>query len=313
MSLSLLALAVNASLSPHPNGPAKRLTELAYVDQVRPLVEASSVQGSDVAQVREKAAALGRNGIRRKMQRVRRDADVELRGVRQLDPPPELAANHSLLVSTMVLRSRATSMMGEALENALANGPAEPTVDALVRAAGDLVAADHIYRTFVELVVVKGARGPLLPASAWVADPSVWERPAVSAFVSALRASTISTPVHDVSILTLTTDPLPVASEAGSAVLPLVKSLRLEIVVANLGNTAEKGVPVVATLTGPAGEVDTAREFVDLAPGQRRAVALGGLRPVMGGPSTLKVVIGPVDGEGGANDNERTMSVVVRG
>jgi hypothetical protein len=311
--LSVVVLLVNAGVSSRTKGPAKRLAGLAYVDEVRPLVEASTLQGADVAQVRNAAAELGRNGIRRKMERVRREAAGELRGVRQIDPPPGLAAPHSLLLATMVLRARATSMMAGALTAALGTGAPEPAVDALVKAAEDLIAADHTYRTFVELAVVDGATGPLLPESRWVSDRTVWERPDVSAFVSALRAAAISTPVHDVGLLTFTTDPKPVASEAGSAVLPLVRTLRVEVVVANIGNATEAAVPVVATLTGPGGETDTAREFVNLAPGQRRAVALGGLRPVPGGPSTLTVVVGPVDGEGGANDNQRSMSLVVRG
>lgn len=311
--LSVLALAVNAGFSSSSSRPAKRLAALAYVDQLRPFVEASTARGAELAEVREKSGQLGRNGIRRKMQRLQRDTRDQLAGVRGVDPPPELEANHSLLVSTMVLRARGTSMVGDALAEALGADPSEPSVDALVKAGGDLVAADHAYRTFVELLVVKGAKSPLLPASKWVADPAEWDRVAVTAFVAALKASTITTPVHDVSVLTLTTDPRPVASEAGSVVLPLVKALRVEIVVANVGNTPEKQVPVVVTLTGPAGEVDTAREFVDLAPGQRRAVTLGGLRPVMGGPSLLRVNIGPVEGEGAAMDNDRTLSLLVRG
>lgn len=310
--LSILALLVNVGFSSGSKGPSKRLAQLAYVDQVRPLVESSSVQGADVAEVRGDAVELGRNGIRRKMERVRRGAAASLRGVREVDPPPELADSHSLLVSTMVLRARASSMMAGALVAAGGTEGPDPAVDALVRAAADMVAADQTYRTFTELLVVGGARSPLLPVSVWVADPAVWQRPEVAAFVAALRAGAQSIPVHDVALVTFTTDPKPVASEAGSAVLPVVKALRVEIVVANIGNSAEKAVPVVATLTGPEGQVDTAREFVDLAPGQRRAIALGGLRPALG-PSTLYVALGPVEGEGAANDNERAMPILLRG
>ncbi|MEO7837562.1 MAG: hypothetical protein ABIS21_07985 [Acidimicrobiales bacterium] len=311
--VSLMALVVGVCFSSRSKGPAKRLAGLVYVDQVRPHVDASIRQGTDVVLIRDTAAALGPDGIRRNMERVRRDAATGLRGVRRIDPPFEFATTHSLLVSTMLLRSRAASTMTAAFAAAFGTAPPGPAVDSLVEAAEDLIAADHTYRAYAELVVVKGAKGPLLPESRWLSDPVVWQAPELSAFVAALRSSAVSTPVHDVGLLTFTTDPRPVASEAGSAVLPLVKALKVEVVVANIGNAAEKGVPVVATLTGPAGEADTAREFVDLKPGQRRAVTLGGLRPVAGGPSTLTVVIGPVEGEGGANDNQRSMSLVVRG
>lgn len=311
--LSLVALLVNAGYSSSSKSPSKRLARLAYVDQVRPHAERSTLQGADVAQVRSEPTQLGRNGIRRKMERVQRDAMLELRAVRRLDPPPDLRTNHSLLLSTMVLRARATSAMAEALVAALGAGPIEGAVGDMVEAGRDLAAADQTYRTFVELVGGAGATSRVLPESKWVEEPADWDSAAMTAFVAALRASTISTPVHDLGVLTFTTDPVSVGSEAGSAVLPLVKTLRVEVVVANLGNAGESGAPVVVTLTGPAGEVDTAREFVDLEPGQRRAVALGGLRPVPGGPSILKVVVGPVEGEAGVADNERSMSLVVRG
>lgn len=311
--LSLTALFVNAGLASRSKGPAKRLAGLAYVDQVRPHVEESTAQGADLIQVRDDAVELGRNGIRRKAERVRRATAGHLVAVQAIDPPAELTASHSLLLSTMVLRARASSMMAEALGAAVGTADPGPAIDDLVKAAEDLIAADHTYRTFVETVVVADAKGPLLPESRWVPERQVWERPEVSAFVSALRASAVSSPVHDVALLTFTTDPKPVGSEAGTAVLPLVRTLRVEVVVANIGNAAEAAVPVVATLTGPGGEVDTARDFVELAPGQRRAVALGGLRPVPGGPSTLTVVVGPVDGEGGQDDNRRSMSLAVRG
>ncbi|HVE45939.1 MAG TPA: hypothetical protein VNA57_04225 [Acidimicrobiales bacterium] len=311
--LSVVALLVNAGYSSSSKSPSKRLARLAYVDQLRPHVERSTLQGADVTQVRSEATQLGRNGIRRKMERVRRDAAVVLAAVRRLDPPPDLRTNHSLLVSTMVLRSRASATMDDALGTALGEGAPEGAADDLERAGREMVAADQTYRTFVELVGREGGTSRVLPESRWVPDPADWDRPAMVAFVSALRASAIATPVHDVGLLTFATDPKPVGSDAGSVVLPLVRALRVEVVVANIGNAPESGVPVVVTLTGPAGEVDTAREFVDLVPGQRRAVAVGGLKPVLGGPSTLTVVVGPVRGEGGVADNERAMSVLVRG
>lgn len=311
--LSLVAVLVNAGYSSSSKSPSRRLARLAYVDQVRPHVDRSTLQGADVAQVRMEATELGRNGIRRKMDRVRRDAAAELRAVKAVDPPPELGTNHSLLLSTMVLRARATSTMADALVVALGEGAPEGAVGHLVDAGQEMFAADQSYRTFVELI--GGAEGTrrVLPESKWVADPADWDRPSMSAFVSALRASAISTPVHDVAVLTFSTDPKPVGSETGSAVLPLVKTIRVEVVVANIGNDKESRVPVVVTLTGPAGEVDTARQFVDLAPGQRLAVGIGGLRTVAGGPSNLTVVVGPVEGEDGVVDNQRSLSLVVRG
>lgn len=200
------------------------------------------------------------------------------------------------------------------MRRAFAEGPVDPAVDALVQAGEEMLAADRTYDVFLDaLPRPEGVTAPLLPASSWASDPDMWTRPELHAFVTSIRSSTTPTPVHDVGVLTVTTDPLAVATEGNTAVLPLVRTLRLDIVVANTGNSPEEAVPVVATLIGPAGEVDTARDFVDLAPGQRRSVPLGGLRPVPGGPSTLTVVIGPVEGEASIPDNERSVGLVMRG
>jgi hypothetical protein len=59
--------------------------------------------------------------------------------------------------------------------------------------------------------------------------------------------------------------------------------------------------------------VDTARQFVDLAPGQRLTVTLGGLQPTRNEPLALGVRAGPVPGEANTDDNEISRTVLVRG
>lgn len=308
-----VVLLVNAAFS-SPDRPSLRLAQLAYFDAVRPQIELSTAQGASIGQVRTDAVRLGREGTTRRMARVVREADALLAAVRKADPPPNLSTAHSILLATVAIRARVASGVAAGLNAALTDGPSEPAVESLVKAGEEMVAADQTYRVFADAVPMpEGVTTPLLPASVWAADQQLWARGELAAFVASIRSSTTLTPVHDVGVLTVVTDPVPVATEGNASVLPLVKALKLEIVVANTGNSPEKAVPVVATLIGPAGEVDTARDFVDLAPGQRRTVPLGGLRPVPGGPSTLTVVIGPLDGEASLPDNERSLQLVLRG
>lgn len=310
---SVAVLLVSAAIS-GSDSPSRRLAQLAYLDQVRPQIDRSSAQGASIGQVRTEAGRLGRQGTTRRMARVVREADATLADVRRAKPPPPLATAHSILVATMAIRARVASAVADGLTVAFTAGPPEPAVDTLTRAGEEMVAADRTYQVFVDAVPRPDAvTAPLLPASGWAAEPGLWTGPELAAFVASIRSSTTLTAVHDVGVLTVATNPAAVATEGNSSVLPLVGSLRVEIVVANTGNAAEKAVPVVATLIGPAGEVDTARDFVDLAPGQRRAVPLGGLRPVPGGPSTLTVIIGPVEGESSFPDNERSLGLVLRG
>ncbi|HEX2038106.1 MAG TPA: hypothetical protein VHF47_00075, partial [Acidimicrobiales bacterium] len=185
-------------------------------------------------------------------------------------------------------------------------------VDALVRAGRDLATGDGAYRVFLDSIPrVDGKPAGAMPPSEWVPDGRGWSAGELSAFVHSLRSSASLAPVHDLAVALVTTDPAAVGSEGATAVLPAVKSLRLQIVVANVGNEAAKRVPVVATLTAD-GVSDSARDFVDLAPGQRATVTLGGLRPVAGAASTLSVTIGPVEGETRLEDNTLPMPLVFR-
>ncbi|MGH9177258.1 MAG: hypothetical protein ACRD0N_01700 [Acidimicrobiales bacterium] len=311
--LSAAVLLINAAINSSED-PSRRLAQLAYLDKVRPEIDRSNEQGASIAQVRTDAARLGRQGTARRMARVNREADQVLASVRSVKAPDWLATSHGIMVATTAIRSRVASAVADGLAAAFTAGPPEQAVDALAKAGEEMLAADRTYRVFVDAFPRPDeVTAPLLPASVWAPDPALWARAELAAFVASIRAAGSPAPVHDVSVLTVATNPPAVATEGNASVLPLVASLRLEIVVANSGNAPEKGVPVVATLIGPAGEVDTARDFVDLDPGQRRAVPLGGLRPVPGGPSTLTVVIGPVEGESSYPDNERSMGLVLRG
>ncbi|HEX2040719.1 MAG TPA: hypothetical protein VHF47_13425 [Acidimicrobiales bacterium] len=309
--LTLLVLAVNAA-SGGSDGPSVRLAQLAYLDRVRPAVERSTEQGADLVRVRDEAARLGRAAVGRRLQRVAAEARSVLRLVREADPPESLETSHNLLVATMAIRARAAEQVREALTRALGTDPPEPAVDALVRAGRDLATGDGTYVVFLDSIPrVDGKPAGAMPPSEWVPGGLGWTGGELAAFVHSLRASASLAPVHDLAVALVTTDPAAVGSEGATSVLPAVRSLRLQIVVANVGNEAEKRVPVVATLTAD-GVSDSARDFVDLAPGQRATVVLGGLRPVAGAASTLSVTIGPVEGEARLEDNTLPMPLVFR-
>jgi hypothetical protein len=309
--LTLLALAVNAA-SGGSDGPSARLAQLAYLDRVRPAVERSSEQGADLVRVRDEAARLGRAAVGRRLQRVASDARSVLRLVRQADPPDSLETSHNLLVATMAIRARAAEQVRDALTEALGTEPPEPAVAALARAGRDLSTGDGAYRVFLDSIPrIDGKPAGAMPPSEWARNGEGWTEGELSAFVQSLRATASLAPVHDLAVALVTTDPAAVDRDGASSILPAVKSLRLQIVVANVGNEAEKRVAVVATLTAD-GAADSARDFVDLVPGQRATVVLGGLRPVAGAASTLTVTIGPVAGEARLEDNTRTLPITFR-
>jgi hypothetical protein len=310
--LSLLVLMVNGAMSARSKGPATRLAQLAYLDAVRPHVERSTEHGADLATVRDDASRLGRAGVAERLDKVTADARAVARAVQRVDPPPSMGTAHALLVSTVLIRARAAEAVGDGLAGALGTDPPEPAVQLLARAGSDMVTADGTYRVFLDaLPRVEGNPAGAMPPSTWAPEGRGWSEPELSAIVRSLRSTSTLAPVHDVAVLLFTTEPAAVGTEGATSVLPAVKTLRLQVVVANTGNEPARRVAVVAALTAD-GVTDTARDFVDMAPGQRVAVTLGGLRPVAGATMTLAVTAGPVEGETSTADNQQARAVVFR-
>lgn len=310
--LTILVLAVNAAVSSRSKEPVRRLERLAYLDQVRPQVQHSNDQGAELADLRDKATQLGRAGITRRMDRLKRSTQEVLAVVRDTEPPASMAGSNSLLVATMVARARAVASIEESLKQALGTQPPDSAVAALVQAGSDLVTADRTYELFVRALPAGEGKDAALPPSAWVSDGGLWDRPAVSAFVTTLRSTETLAAVHDVAVILVNSDPAPLGREGEAELMAAGRTVRLQVVVANVGNEAEKKVTVVATLTGADGAADMAREFVNLAPGQRRTVTLGGLRPPPAQPVTLTVSVGPVPGETQTDTNQITRQLVFR-
>lgn len=312
--VALSFVAIRGMASSGSDSRSRRLAEQAYLDEMRPAVERSTQQGVDLVAARNDAAKLGRVGITKRLERLEQDAAAVLREVRDADPPPSLASAHTLLESTMFVRSRATAVLATSLPAALAAEGTGDVVQPMATAGADLATADGIYAVFRRsLAPPSGRPAASMPPSQWVQSDSAWTEPQLRALVSTLRASATLAPVHDVAVIVVSTDPTAVAKDGEADVLPASRTLRLEVVVANVGNTGEKAVPVVAALSAPSGAMDTARQFVDLAPGQRLTVTLGGLQPTRNEPMTLGVRAGPVDGESNVADNEVVRELVVRG
>lgn len=311
--LSLVTVFVSVVSSAQTDGPGRRISELAYFDQMRPFVERSSAQGAGLTHVRVQGARLGRDGIRREVGRVNREARAVLAAAQEVEPPRSVTVPHGMLLTTLAVRSRAASVVDQAMNRAFGAEALNPIVEALAGAGEDMVASDRTYQVFLESLPSIVGSGPLMPASRWVLDPHPWNRTELGAFLAALRAGVATVPVHDLTVLVVTTRPPAVGNEGGALVLPLVRALQLEVVVANVGNSAEHDVKVAATLDGPGTNSETVRDSVSLEPGQRRALVLGGLTPRGVGPASLVVIVGPAPGESNSADNQRSIPIVVRG
>src|SRR3954464_1755512 len=262
--ITLIVLAVNAAVSSRSSGPAARQASLAYLDAARPLVDRSNQQGADLIDLRNQAVGLGRDGIDRRLDRAARNAEEVLREGRQLRPHPSQRDAQDLFIATLAIRAKAAGGMQQALRDALGTEPAADAVTELVAVGRTITAADQAYNLFVGALPPTPGAGAL-PASQWAADQESWTQPLLATFVASLRSSAALSPVHDVSVVLVSVEPAAVGMEGTTSVLPQAKNLRLQIVVANVGNEGERRVAVTAAVAPAAiGPNDTARDWVDL-------------------------------------------------
>lgn len=311
--LALLAVAVTAAAvvsAVRGGGGDAAESRLAWLDGLRPVVERSNELGAELADLRRQVGRLDRPTLSRRLTRMAAEARAIRRDAVGIGHPRALDTPRSLVVAALAIRERAVGSLRPALDAALGTVPVAQAAEALAAVGADLMVADRDYELFVAALPDR-ERVATLP-SRWVPDPGSWQRPELDAFVTTLRSSASLLPVHDIALLSLVTDPPAVGREGDADVLPAVATLRVQVVVANVGNERERRVPVVATVTLPDGSQDTARQFVDLEAGQRLVVRLGGLRVVAGGPVSLVVVAGPLPFESNPAGNELRRTLVFR-
>lgn len=305
---SLFALGVNAIAG---GSRDEKLRQLGYLDDVRPLVTDSTAQGADIVSIRASAADLGQPGVRRRLNSVVTQAKETLKSAKDLDVPEDVDDAHDLLVATLLLRVRGAESARAAMLDALGTEAQPAVVDRLVASGRNLVAADQAYKEFANVVANDLAKGTsqAVAASEWVPDVTQWEAPELTAFVNILKANSSVAPINDVAVIIVRTDPVAVGKEGAKELLPFTKTVRLEVVVANVGNVAQKRVTVTASIQ-QGGLPDVAQNFVDLNPGKRQALKVRGLK-VLPGDAVLTVTIGPLPGETSVVDNTITKQLSI--
>lgn len=308
--LSLLAIGINAIAN--GSGRDEKLEHLSYLDEVRPLIADSSKQGADLLAIRDSASDLGRPGTRRRLNQVVKETQTTLDALKKVDVPGDAEEANSLLVATLQLRVIGATSVAKDMIDALSAQDPSSVVDRLVVSGRNLIAADQTYKAFTDQVAATLAKGAVdaVAPSVWVPEPEQWESPELTAFVNILKANSSVAPIVDVATVLVKTTPAAVGKEGEKLLLPKTGSVRLEVVVANIGNVAQKQVKVMASLSVAGGPPDIAQNFVDLSPGQRQAISFRGLKAAAG-DATLTVTIGPLAGETSTEDNTITNLLLI--
>ena len=223
--VSLLVLAVNAAMSARSPAPAREEAAQSYLDQALPAIQQSSQEGLDIASVRSEAANLSPATMIGHINGVVAQAQQTLALVEKLNPPAAAKTGHALLVAALDLRVAGTKALSAAIGTALSGQPVTAGVQALADVGIDFEAADRTYGLFQQAMTPVN---PPLPNSVWVADGSSYSADTLSVFVSTLRAEGSLTPVHDVSVIVVTTNPPPVNVQNGLQMLPVARQLSMQ-------------------------------------------------------------------------------------
>ncbi|MGH9055877.1 MAG: hypothetical protein ACRDYY_08470 [Acidimicrobiales bacterium] len=287
--LTLLILLIDASLHSSSPGPAQQMATGAWVDRVLPIINESTQEGEQIAGIWAHGLTMKPTEVADQLGQTGAAAAEAYHDVIGLRPPVALAGAAGLLDASLLARSEAATQLRSALGPNAGSSP----VSVIQSAGSHMQVGDSAYQLFAQSMPKSV---PAMPPSTWLADPAPYQPQAARIFLASFQSAGASNPVHKVEIYAVSTTPSPVSTQGTTQVLPDARAMTVTIVVANIGNQREKDLTVTAAISPSKGE-STARDFVDLQPGQAHTiVGLGPLNPPEGAPVTLTVTVTPAAG-----------------
>ena len=283
----------------------------SYLDIIAPQLQLSSQQGAVVSDIRASGASSDRTTLLQRVNDLVSGSAGVQRGVSQVGPPGSLAPAVSLLDRALRMRAQATVSLRDGLQASLSGAPSDQAVAALTSAGQQLNSADGLYGGFLRGLPRSRASSVSVPEYRWMLNAADWEPSSLSLYVLVLRRSPSLAVRHDVAVVLVSTQPSPATYMGSTAVLGLTRQLTVEVVVADAGNVPEHGVAVTAKLIS--GRTQSGQIVVDLEPGQRRAVDLGGFSLDARTLYLLTVTVGPVSGDAAPENDQQSMALTVAG
>ena len=289
VTITVLVLLIDASLHSRSTGPGQQLAAGAWVDRALPVISESNLEGVQMEQLWSNALSMKATIVTSEVDSIASRAAAGYRTVVALRPPSQLAGAAGLLEACLLARSQAASALQGAFHQTLGVGSTPSDQVLAVQTAGtDLEVSDQAYRLFASSLPNLGVS---MPPSVWLTDRASYQPSSAEVFLASLRNAGSAVPVHQVAIYAVTTTPSPVSSQGTTQVLPDAKAITVTIVVADVGNQDERNLTVTASVS-PAAGTGSAKDFVDLTPGQAHTILnLGPLNPPQGTPVTLTVTV----------------------
>jgi len=298
VAIILLILLLDAALHSRSSAPQQELATGTWIDRVLPLISSSTVEGQTIAGIWAHGLKMPGADITQEIDSVASGANANYQTASKLRPPAALTAQAGLLDASLLARSKAAGELKSALIPVLgpAADPASPDIQAVQKSGSDIQVADEAYRLFAGSMPPN--LGVKMPASVWGADMAPYQPQRSTLFLASLRNAVAATPVHQVKIYALNTNPAPVTARGSTEIMPDAAVMTMAVVVADTGNQPEKNVNITATITPAGFGGASARRVVNLQPGQAQTiVGLGPLRPLLGPLTTLRVKVTGASGQ----------------
>ena len=336
--ITLLVLLIDASVNSRSPAPQQSLAAGTWVDRILPAITASTAEGQVLASVWANGLKMPASEVAGQVSQISAQSAQQYKTVAALRTPDGLGGPAGLLEAALLARSQAAAQLQKAFAGVLgaaANPPGTTTttttgstssttaagsrgstgstgssttattvpvldttaaVSEVAAAGSEIQVGDSAYQLF--LSSVPASLGVKFPPSAWGSDATPYGQQAAQVYLAALSSAAVTTPVFQVRIFGITTNPAPVSSSHGSDVLPDATAMTLTIVLADTGNQPASRLTVTASISpAKAAGTSTVRDFVDLTVGQAYTIqGLGPLNPPEGVPVTLTVAITPPAG-----------------
>jgi hypothetical protein len=308
--LTLVVLLVDASMHARSDRPAATLDSQAWVDKVLPAIAQSSAQGSELAQVSSGTIASGGStAVASELSGIAAATASTYRTVLADVAPSEVAPAAGLLQACLSARQQGAAQMSSAVKDLLGGDGPSSAVTQMMSAVSDFRVSDSAYQLFTQDLPKLGV---VVPPSAWTAAAGTYQATELTAFANRLLVGVTRSEPHKLHIDAITTDPPALRVQGNLQVLSPATTVSVTAVVADLGQSAEQGVKVSATISpahgAPSQQVTVS---VDLSPGQALAVTLTGLRLAPSTPTNL--TIGALEPGGEPGSAYKSVSVEVPG
>ena len=298
--LTLFVLLIDASLHSRSPGPGNQLATGAWVDRAVPIVATSTEEGQQLASIWAGGLHQPAASLTAELVQLASGATAAYRQAAALRPPDDLTGAAGLLDASLLSRSYAAQAVLDALGPILlrdgsAASPAGRAheLSGIMAAGQDLQLGDQNYHLFL-LSLPK--TGVTMPDSAWGGKLVPYQAVPAQAFVASLQSSMSATPVHQVTINSITTTPAAVSLAGRVQVVPAAPAITVTVVLSDTGNQAENNLTVTATAASARG-VSTARMPANLTPGQFQTIeGIGPLDPAQGVDVRLTVTVTPPAG-----------------